>query len=472
MSAKNMTVRATYATSSIGRDDSHGGIREALGVPANALGSRKGRYFRSMAQEVAVTPAWSRPDDAVRQAQLDAMKRRATGLLGLAAVIFVGASLFESAYPWLGYVRATAEASLVGGLADWFAVTALFRHPLGLPIPHTAIVATRKERIGRILGNFVQNHFLSRDVIALNLRAVHPAERAARWLSDPEHSRQIARQLAGGLAKTLEALPDEDARELVRQVVSTRVRATRVAPALGRTLALVLEGDHHQGFLNEAVRIAAQAISDSREFIREKVRAESPWWVPGVVDDKIYQRIIEVTEALLRAIGADPRHPLRTAFDSALRDFVDRLQYSPDVIAKAEAMKEEWLADPSVAELSARLWEATRRAIVTYATREDGAAPTPLERGLADFGAALLANEALLAEIDDVIIDVSSKVVERYRHEIGDLIAQTVAGWDPEATSRRFELAVGRDLQFVRINGTLVGGLVGLAIYTVSRLLG
>src|SRR5438094_261271 len=181
------------------------------------------------------TPVWSRPDDAVRQAQLDAMKRRATGLLALAAAVFGAATAFEGQYPWLGYVRATAEASLVGGLADWFAVTALFRRPLGLPIPHTAIVATRKERIGRILGNFVQNHFLSRDVIALNLRAVHPAERAARWLSDPAHSRQIARQLAGGLAKTLEALPDEDARELVRQVVSTRVRATRVAPALGGT---------------------------------------------------------------------------------------------------------------------------------------------------------------------------------------------------------------------------------------------
>src|SRR5438445_4011218 len=429
-----------------------------------------------MAQEVAPvpasTPAWSRPDDAVRQAQLDAMKRRATGLLALAAVVFAGASIFESTYPWLGYVRATAEASLVGGLADWFAVTALFRHPLGIPIPHTAIVATRKERIGRILGTFVQNHFLSRDVIALNLRAVHPAERAARWLSDPAHSRQIARQLAGGLAKTLEALPDEDARELVRQVVSTRVRATRVAPALGRTLALVLEGDHHQGFLNEAVRLAAQAISDSRDFIREKVRAESPWWVPGVVDDKIYQRIIEVTEALLRAIGADPRHPLRKAFDSALRDFVDRLQHSPDVIAKAEAMKEEWLSDPSLADLSTRLWDATRRAIVAYATRADGGrAPGPLERGLSEVAAALLTNEALLAEIDDVVIDLAATAVERYRHEIGDLIAQTVAGWDPEATSRRFELAVGRDLQFVRINGTLVGGLVGLAIYTVSQLL-
>ncbi|HMH82821.1 MAG TPA: DUF445 domain-containing protein [Gemmatimonadales bacterium] len=413
---------------------------------------------------------WSRPDDAVRQAQLDTMKRRATGLLALAAAVFAAASILEREYPWLGYVRATAEASLVGGLADWFAVTALFRHPLGLPIPHTAIVATRKERIGRILGTFVQNHFLSCDVVTVNLRAVRPAERAARWLSDPEHSRRIARQIAGGLAKTLEALPDEDARELVRQVVSARVRATRVAPALGRTLALVLEGDHHQGFLNEAVRLAAQAIADSREYIRERVRAESPWWVPGVVDEKIYQRIIEVTEQLLRAIGADPAHPLRAAFDSALRDFVDRLQHSPDVIAKAEAMKEEWLADPSVAELSSRLWEATRQAIVSYATRADGAVPGPLERGLSEFGAALLANDALLTEIDDLVVDLAATVVERYRQEIGNLIAQTVAGWDPEATSRRFELAVGRDLQFVRINGTLVGGLVGLVIYTLWHL--
>src|SRR5882724_8273716 len=164
----------------------------------------------SMPQETQqITPQWSRPDDAERQARLEAMKRRATALLGVALLVFVVASIYEPLYPWLGYVRATAEASLVGGLADWFAVTALFRHPLGLPIPHTAIVATRKERIGRILGTFVQNHFLSREVIAANLRAVRPADRAARWLADPEHSRRIARQIAGGLGKTLEALPDE-----------------------------------------------------------------------------------------------------------------------------------------------------------------------------------------------------------------------------------------------------------------------
>src|SRR5882762_4142132 len=422
------------------------------------------REAQQTQQTQQVIPQWGRPDDAERQARLDAMKRRATALLGVALLVFVVASIYEPLYPWLGYVRATAEASLVGGLADWFAVTALFRHPLGLPIPHTAIVATRKERIGRILGNFVQNHFLSRDVIAANLRAVRPA--------DSENSRRIARQIAAGLAKTIEALPDEEARALVHEVVSARLRATRVAPALGKTLALVLADERHQALLNEAVRLAAEAVRDNRDVIRDKVRAESPWWVPGVVDDQIFQRIIGTVESLLRDIGADPYHPLRAAFDTALRDFVDRLQHAPDVIARAEALKEEWLSDPSLADLSTRLWEATRRAIVAYATRADGGrAPGPLERGLSEFGAALLTNEALLAEIDDVVIDLAATVVERYRHEIGDLIAQTVAGWDAEATSRRFELAVGRDLQFVRINGTLVGGLVGLAIYTVSHLL-
>src|SRR5437899_3110639 len=295
---------------------------------------------------MAVTPQWSRPDDAERQARLDAMKRRATGLLAVALLIFIVALVFEPQYPWLGYIRATAEASLVGGLADWFAVTALFKHPLGIPIPHTAIVATRKERIGQILGTFVQKHFLSHDVISANLRRVHPAERAALWLADREHARQIARQFASGLAKTLEALPRDEVQELVAHVVRNRVRAFRVAPALGKTLALALADNRQEELLNAAVRLAADAVRNNRDVIRDRVRAE----------------------------------------------------------------------------------------------------------------------------IDDLLIELTAGVVEKYRVEIGDLIAQTVAGWDPAATSQRFELAVGRDLQFVRINGTLVGGLVGLAIYTISRL--
>src|SRR5438094_661310 len=386
------------------------------------------------------TPVWSRPDDAVRQAQLDAMKRRATGLLALAAAVFGAATAFEGQYPWLGYVRATA------------------------------IVATRKERIGRILGSFVQNHFLSHDVIAAKLETMHLAERAARWLSQPENARRVAQHVASGVAKTLEALPDDEMRRLVHQVVSARLRATRVAPALGKTLSLLLVADGHQELLSEAVRLAAQAVHDNHELIRDQVRAESPWWVPGVVDEKIYERIVGAIERLLRQIATHPGHPLRATFDAALRDLIDRLEHSPEAIARTEAMKEDWLAEPGAAELSARLWETTRRAIVTYATQASATAPRPLEQGIGAFGAAVAGNSALLEEIDTLVIDLTVSVGAQYRQEIGDFIAQTVAGWDPEATSRRFELAVGRDLQFVRLNGTLVGGLVGLAIYTLYHL--
>jgi uncharacterized membrane-anchored protein YjiN (DUF445 family) len=269
----------------------------------------------------------------------------------------------------------------------------------------------------------------------------------------------------------LEALPADEVQHLVTQVIRNRIRSIRVAPALGKTLALALGGNRQEELLNATVRLAAEAVMNNRELIRDRVKAETPWWVPPVLDDKIYQKIIAAVERLLRDMVRDPAHPLRQAFDEAIRDFIERLQHSPDVIARAEAMKDEWLTDEAAEELAKRLWEGIRDTVASHA-KAGGATTVPLDSGLSEFGAALLSNPTLLAEIDDLLIDVTSSVVEKYRQEIGDLIAHTVAGWDPEATSRRFELAVGRDLQFVRINGTLVGGLVGLLIYTISRLWG
>src|SRR5205809_1022883 len=359
------------------------------------------REAQQTQQPQPVIPQWSRPDDAERQARLDAMKRRATALLAVALLVFVAASIYEPQFAWLGYVRATAEASLVGGLADWFAVTALFRHPLGLPIPHTAIVATRKERIGQILGNFVQNHFLSRDVIAANLRRVYPAERAAQWLADREHARQFSRQFAGGLAKTLANLPANELQDLVSQVVRNRVRTFRVAPALGKTLALALGDNRQEELLSATVRLAAEAVRNNRDLIRERVRAETPWWVPPVLDDKIYQKIIVAVERLLHDMVMDPAHPLRTAFDNAIRDFIERLQHSPEVIARAEALKEEWLMGAQTDELARKLWEGIRQAVSKHATGTDGGTgPSPLDSGLSEFGIALLSNPTLLADID------------------------------------------------------------------------
>ena len=400
------------------------------------------------------------------------MKRRATGLLALAAAIFVAARYFEPRYAWLGYVRATAEASVVGGLADWFAVTALFRHPLGIPIPHTAIIGRQKDRIGRIIGNFVQHHFLAREAVSAKLRGMGIAHRAAQWLAEPENAQRIAVQLASGVAKTLEALPDAKIRELIQQGAKDRIHATRVAPVLGKTLALVVAGDRHQELLDQAIRLAAQAVEANRELIRTRIKESSPWWVPGVVDEKIYHRILAAIEKLLHDVSHDPGHPLRASFDQKLRELVDRLQHSPEAGARAEALKDEWLSDPAIEELSNWVWDATRRAVTGYATHTDGEEPGPLARGVSAFGKTLLTNQELLADIEAFGINVVVETVEKHRHEAADLIAQTVARWDPEETSRRLELAVGRDLQYVRINGTLVGGLVGLLIYVVPRLFG
>src|SRR5438046_1197794 len=282
------------------------------------------REAQQTQQPQPVIPQWSRPDDAERQARLDAMKRRATALLAVALLVFVAASIYEPQFAWLGYVRATAEASPVGGLADWFAVTALFRHPLGLPIPPPAIVATRKERIGQILANFVQNHFLSRDVIAANLRRVHPAERGAQWLADREHARQISRQFASGLAKTLDSLPPNELQDLITQVVRNRVLSIRVAPALGKTLALALADNRQEELLNAAVRLAADAVRNNRELIRERVREETPWWVPPVLDDKIYQKIIAAVGRLLHDMRRDLNTRMRRWVHNSMRDFLDR----------------------------------------------------------------------------------------------------------------------------------------------------
>lgn len=413
----------------------------------------------------------TRPDDDVKQAQLDRMKRIATGLLVAATVIFAVTRVLEDRHPWLGFIRATAEAAMIGALADWFAVTALFRHPMGLPIPHTAIVARRKDRIGRTLGNFVQNNFLSRPVLERKLDGLRLAERGARWLAQPANAQLIARQVATGLARTAEAIPEEEATRLIAQTLSDRVRGTKAAPLLGNALLLVASDGRHQELLDDALRLAAQAVDDNRELIRIKVLEESPWWVPGVVDERIYQKILSATENLIYEVRSDRDHPLRAKFDTALAQFIDKLRTSPEVIEKAEAMKAELLGPEVLDDLAETAWRSVRDGLVRYASREAAEGPGALERGITAFAEGLLANEELLAEIDEFAIRSALTIVEQHRHQAGELISHTVSGWDPDATSRRIELAIGRDLQFIRINGTIVGGLAGLLIYIVSRLL-
>jgi uncharacterized membrane-anchored protein YjiN (DUF445 family) len=408
-------------------------------------------------------------DDTERARRLTVMKRRATGLLVGFTGLFIASRLLEARYPWLGVVRAISEAAMVGGLADWFAVTALFRQPMGLPIPHTAIVPTRKDRIGRSLGNFVQKHFLAREVIARHLSGMQIARRLATWASEPENSRRIAVQVASGVARAAEVLPGDEVREAIHTSLVSRGRATQVAPILREVLSFVAADGRHQVLLDRALELVAGLVHENRDAIRERVSTETPWWVPPVVDEKLYQKIVSGVERLLAEVREQSDHPVRIQFDRVLDDFIEGLQHSPEMIDRAERAKERLLEAPVVAEISGSLWDSTRRSLLRYAD-PNGPSPAPLERGIAAAAEAVLANEALLAEIDAAIINAAVTAVERYRPEIAALIERTVSDWDAEDATRRIEIAVGRDLQFIRINGTLVGGLVGLLLYLLSEL--
>jgi uncharacterized membrane-anchored protein YjiN (DUF445 family) len=410
-------------------------------------------------------------DEVERQRRLDQMKARATGLLVVATIVFAIARFFEARYPWVGFIRATAEASMVGGLADWFAVTALFRHPLGIPIPHTAIIPMRKDRVGRTLAAFVQRNFLTREVIEGRLRSLRIGERLAAWIAQPENARTIARQTASALSAGAQVLRDEDVQELIDHNIEERIRTTRIAPVAGRLLSVVTEGNRHQELLDEAIVLVARTVEQNRDLIRERVQRESPWWIPTAVDEKIYQKIVTSIERTLVEIRDDPEHPLRERFDQALRRFIENLQHSPQTVERAEALKLEFLDTEAVRRFSSSLWVDAKAALLRFAesSAETSKEGGTIERALTTFGEAVLADPALVKKLDDIIMDVAVFLVDRYQNDVADLITHTVQNWDPEVTTRRIELAIGRDLQFIRINGTLVGALAGLIIYTISR---
>ncbi len=405
-----------------------------------------------------------------KQRQLDRMKRRATGLLVAMGCVFLIARVLEPRYPWLGYLRATAEAAMVGGVADWFAITALFRHPLNIPIPHTAIIPRRKDRIGRTLGNFVQNNFLSHEVLGAKLQAAQLSRRAAEWLSQPENSRAVARHAASALRGATEVVSDEEVHALLERSVVEPLRHMPIAPVLAKGLTLLTVNDRHQQLLDRLLQGLTGLIAGNQTLIRDRIREESPWWVPEFVDDRVHTKVIAGIERTLLEVGADPAHPLRLQFDELLSDWIVQLRESPEAIARAETLKQQLFDNPTSRRLSASLWEELKRTLDRQEAASMDGAPGAVDRGLNALAAAALKDEALLAKIDGWIGAAVLRVVEQHRHEVGHLIAHTVSSWDPDQTSRRIELAVGRDLQFIRINGTLVGGLVGLLIYTASRL--
>jgi uncharacterized membrane-anchored protein YjiN (DUF445 family) len=263
---------------------------------------------------------------------------------------------------------------------------------------------------------------------------------------------------------------DEDVHALLDRSVIEPLRRVPIAPVLSKGLALLTVDDRHQQLLDRFIHGLTRLVAENEALIRDRIREESPWWVPEMVDDRIHQKVLGGIERTLYEVGADPDHQLRHQFDALLADWIVQLQDSPEVIARAEAIKQQVLDPETSGRLAASLWDELKQALGRQSPSSEDGPLGAVARGLSALGAAAIEDEALLEKVDGWIIGAVLRVVEQHRHEVGQLIAQTVSAWDPEETSRRIELLVGRDLQFIRINGTLVGGLVGLIIYTVAQL--
>jgi uncharacterized membrane-anchored protein YjiN (DUF445 family) len=411
------------------------------------------------------------PVDEARQADLRRMKAIALSFLVGAAVVYLIAKANEDGRAWVGYVRAASEAAMVGALADWFAVTALFRHPLGIPIPHTAIIPRRKDQIGRSLGEFVEGNFLTTEILGDRLRGARIGARLGGWLAQPRHAERAANAVADALKGTIEVIDDRDVQDALGSAVEQRLRDTEVAPLLGKAIDVAVEGDHHQNLLDAVLVGLGSFLDENRATFRRRLEEESPWWVPEAIDDRIFDKIYTAVHRFLGDVGHDPGHDVRKAIDGRIRSLADRLRTDPALIAKAEGVKQELLAHRDVQAWLASLWLELKRAILAAAGDPDSELRRRLAVALARVGAKLQRDPELQAKVDDWVERAAVHVVENYRSEVSDIIATTVERWDAADTSRRIELQVGRDLQFIRINGTVVGGLAGLLIHFVGETL-
>ncbi|MFF7723000.1 DUF445 domain-containing protein [Streptomyces luteogriseus] len=414
------------------------------------------------------------PADEEKQRGVRQMKLTATGLLVFVALVYVLSTWAHNsgAGAWAAYVAAASEAGMVGALADWFAVTALFRHPLGIPIPHTAIIPTKKDQLGVSLGEFVGENFLSEDVVRQRLRAVGIGSRLGAWLAVPEHADRVTAELSTALRGALTVLRDSDVQAVVGEAITRRANAQEIGPGIGKMLEKVVADGGHKRVVDLVVTRAHDWLVLHSDSVMDAVQGGAPGWTPKFVDKKVGERVYKELLRFVTEMRDMPGHPARGALDRFLTDFASDLQSDTDTRARVERLKGEVLGRGEVQDLIASAWTAVRSMIVAAAEDERSELRLRVRASLLSLGSRMAAERKVQDKVDKWVEDAAVYVVTTYRKEITSLITDTVASWDAEHTTRKIEANIGRDLQFIRINGTVVGSLAGLLIYTVSHALG
>lgn len=413
--------------------------------------------------------------DVERRRALRKMKVVATGLLVFAAGVYLLTRWIESrdgadAAGWVAYVRAASEAGMVGALADWFAVTALFRQPLGLPIPHTALIRRKKDQIGDQLGGFVEQNFMTPSVIEGQVEKIHLPQRVSRWMADPRNSDRISEEASRAIGLAGEMLADEDVEQLI--VAGMRWMAEpQWGPPAGRVLEQLIEENRLAPIIAMLCDRAHDWALDSQGLIDRVIDKDGPAWAPkflnAVVGERIHRELVDFTNK----VRSDPDHEVRRAMNEFLENFAQDLQHDKATIERLEAIKAEFIGRDEVAGAASSAWKAAKAVLEQALDDPDSTLRATLADAVIKVATRVSNDEALQAKMNFWTVRVARHVAANYATEIVSVITETVRGWDAEDTSRKIELQVGRDLQFIRINGTVVGSLAGLAIYSISVLL-
>jgi uncharacterized membrane-anchored protein YjiN (DUF445 family) len=394
------------------------------------------------------------------------MKRLPLLLLALmAALFFVTLNRPEA---WAGWLHAFSEAGMVGAFADWFAVVALFRHPMGIPIPHTAIIPRRKNEIGENLARFVAEHFLHPDVVRTKLESANLARKTSQWLKSPGGHERVLDLGIRMVQWIFGALHEERVRQFIGRLGSRQLAQVNLAPLLGRTLDWLIQDGRHQEVLTQSLRFALVMLHDNRELIRGNVQSESPWWMPGFVDDKIVVQMLDRIETLLLELSLDPDHSMRGDFNRFMEHWAGELQNSPEYRRWGEQIRASMLENGDLQDYLYRLWSDLVSGLESDLQNPDSQLRGQLSSLLGSLAEELDSDEEMQAWVNAWLVDSSVGLVDQNRQAIASLISDTVRSWDAADTSDRIEQAIGRDLQFIRINGTLVGGLVGLVIHAIK----